>query len=674
MNRSVCKECPRSDTIEGSPESPWNQSHRSIIRSRSRSPERRWRDWVSEEPVLPFRHFAADRWGRAVPIPQRDYHFTLQGNDIGEGILYRGASWPYSHGVHSHEIRESSRARGHLDSSNDRRLKQRKAVPCKFYVQGQCHHGLNCRYLHDSALETEMGLCVPVAAPVHTSAHNWYPHHSAPQNQMELSTPVAVSASAHVLSGYGRGHLNSQGIFKTIAKDEHNGLQLNYAQRSQNYVFPSEDIVSQQPQLLIPGRSSENGIYIDKGQNSHETNGIVGVKNGMQAAHLATQKKLINQEQQIAWKNSGQIEQSQEAVHPIHEVPSHLLTTHLPNATASWPWNSRMHQSNFLVHPKRPGEFVVPQAGVNVPALSLQGQSFSQEAYAIPVPDASSDNGHSFNVNGQIPQNLGAAVHAGGSKEISGIPKNDQDSDAQSMQNTKNFQPVGVNMQSQRQNLQKVSDVPYSRSVGRVGGSIYHNTAVSEEAHIINPDLAPSTGKALLTPSPIGKRFSQRNRDPRLVSKSSSAPPSVPPIQQEAAAISVPSAAPPSVPPVQQEAAISVPSGKIHTSNITTRDDTTHPVVSLSVEVTEHAAARSNFKIALTNFVRQQIRKTWHSGHLTKEDYKSIVRNVVKKVIDKEKTIPDTSEKVDEYLRDFRGSIDRFIKDDFDHRNLTFIE
>src|SRR6185312_14916916 len=111
-------------------------------------------------------------------------------------------------------------ARGHLDSSNDRRLKQRKAVPCKFYVQGQCHHGLNCRYLHDSALETEMGLCVPVAAPVHTSAHNWYPHHSAPQNQMELSTPVAVSASAHVLSGYGRGHLNSQGIFRTIAKDE----------------------------------------------------------------------------------------------------------------------------------------------------------------------------------------------------------------------------------------------------------------------------------------------------------------------------------------------------------------------------------------------------------------------------------------------------------------------
>jgi hypothetical protein len=165
-----------------------------------------------------------------------------------------------------------------------------------------------------------MGLRVPVAAPVHTNAHNWYPHHSAPQNQVELCTPVAVSTSAHVLSRCGRGHQNSQGIFRAIAKDEHNGLQLNYAQRSQNYVFPSEDIVSQQPQLLIPGRTSENGIYIDKGQNSHETNGIVGVQIGMQAANLATQKNLINQEQQIAWKNSGQIEQSQEAVHPIHGV------------------------------------------------------------------------------------------------------------------------------------------------------------------------------------------------------------------------------------------------------------------------------------------------------------------------------------------------------------------
>ncbi|PAN20741.1 hypothetical protein PAHAL_3G408700 [Panicum hallii] len=668
MDRSVCKEWPRSDAIEGSPESPWNQSHRSIIRSRSRSPERRWRDWVSEEPV------AADRWGSgAVPIPQRDYHFTLQGNDIGEGILYRGAGWPYSHGVHSHEIRESSRARGYLDSSNGRRPKQRKTVPCKFYVQGQCHHGLNCRYIHDSALETEMGLRVPVAAPVHTNAHNWYPHHSAPQNQVELCTPVAVSTSAHVLSRCGRGHQNSQGIFRAIAKDEHNGLQLNYAQRSQNYVFPSEDIVSQQPQLLIPGRTSENGIYIDKGQNSHETNGIVGVQIGMQAANLATQKNLINQEQQIAWKNSGQIEQSQEAVHPIHGVPSHLHATHLPNATASWPWNSRMHQSNFLVHPKWPGEFVVPQAGVYVPALSLQGQSFSQKAYAIPVPDASSDNGHSFNVNGQIPRNLGAAVHAGGSKEISGIPKNGQDSDAQSMQNTKNFQPVGVNVQTQRQTLQEVSAVPYSRSVDRVGGSIYHNTAISEEDHNINPDLAPSIGNALLTASPIGKRFSQRNRDPRLVSKSSAAPPSVPPVQEEEA-ISVPSAAPPSVPPVQHEAAISVPSGKIHTSNIATRDDTTHPVVSLSVEVTEHAEARSNFKIALTNFVREQLRKTWRSGHLTKELYKVIVRKVVKKVIHNEENIPDSSEKVNQYLRDFRGIINKFIMDDFNHRNITFLE
>jgi len=50
------------------------------------------------------------------------------------------------------------------------------------------------------------------------------------------------------------------------------------------------------------------------------------------------------------------------------------------------------------------------------------------------------------------------------------------------------------------------------------------------------------------------------------------------------------------------------------------------------------------------------------------------VRKVVKKVVDKEKNIPDTSEKVNEYLRDFRGIINRFIKDDFDHRNVTFVE
>ncbi|OEL24707.1 hypothetical protein BAE44_0014274 [Dichanthelium oligosanthes] len=310
-------------------------------------------------------------------------------------------------------------------------------------------------YLHDSAL--------------HTNAHNWYPYHIAPQNQMEPTTPVAIHTSAHVLSGYDRENLNSQGILRIDTRDQHNGLQSNYAQRSQNNVFPPVDFGSEQPLLLNPSQTAENGVYIDKGQSSHEATGILG-------------------------------------------GPTHLVATHLPNAIVPWPWNSQMHQNNFLVHPKKLGDFVDPQGGVNVPALS-------------------SHNGHSFNVNCQLPQNVEAAVHAVGSKETTGMSKLEQDSGTQSMQNTHNFQPVA------------------------------------------------------------------------------------------------------------------------------TRDDNTHLVAfSHSVEMTGHAAAQKTFKSKLTNFVKDQLKRTWHSGqgHLTRELYKVIAQEVVEKLICSEENILDTSQETKNYLRRYK--------------------
>ncbi|CAL5093888.1 unnamed protein product [Urochloa decumbens] len=559
MDRYVCKEWPRSDAIEGSPESPWNQSHRDAFRLRSRSPERRWRGMTSGDL-----DFAADRWVRgAVPIPQRDYHFTLQGRDFGEGILNGGASWPYSHvysasnGVHVDEIRECFGARGRLDSSNGRRGKQgeTKKIPCKFYAQGHCRHGSNCRYLHDSALETKMKLRVPIGISVNTNGHSWHPHHNASNNQMEPTTPVAVHTSTHVLSGYDMGNLKSEGIFGTDTSAH--GLQLNSAQRSQNIVLPSEDFGSQLPLLFIPSRTSENGINNDKGQSSH----VLGVQNGMHAANVAT-------------------------------------------------GNNQMRQNNFLVHPKRLGEFFVPQAGVNVPALSMQGQSSSQT-------------------------------------------------------------------------LQEASVAPYS-SADRVAASIYHDAVASEKNHIIDPYPLPLDGKALFTAAPVGKQFSQRNRDPRLLTNSSAVrpvPPSVPPIQQEATAISIPSGAPPSVPPIQQEAtAISVPSAaspsvppiQQETINM---DDNNHPIdLSHSVEVTGQAAVPRRFKIALTKFVKKQLTKTWDSGDLTKELYKVIVQKVVEKVVISRKNIPDTSQMNREYLRRFKGKINKLLKEYLEMHDVRFLQ
>ncbi|CAL4892520.1 unnamed protein product [Urochloa decumbens] len=433
--------------------------------------------------------------------------------------------------------------------------KERKKIPCKFYAQGHCRHGSNCRYLHDSALETKMKLRVPIGISVNTNGHSWHPHHNASNNQMEPTTPVAVHTSTHVLSGYDMGNLKSEGIFGTDTSAH--GLQLNSAQRSQNIVLPSEDFGSQLPLLFIPSRTSENGINNDKGQSSH----VLGVQNGMHAANVAT-------------------------------------------------GNNQMRQNNFLVHPKRLGEFFVPQAGVNVPALSMQGQSSSQT-------------------------------------------------------------------------LQEASVAPYS-SADRVAASIYHDAVASEKNHIIDPYPLPLDGKALFTAAPVGKQFSQRNRDPRLLTNSSAVrpvPPSVPPIQQEATAISIPSGAPPSVPPIQQEAtAISVPSAaspsvppiQQETINM---DDNNHPIdLSHSVEVTGQAAVPRRFKIALTKFVKKQLTKTWDSGDLTKELYKVIVQKVVEKVVISRKSIPDTSQMNREYLRRFKGKINKLLKEYLEMHDVRFLQ
>ncbi|CAN6333739.1 unnamed protein product [Urochloa humidicola] len=529
---------------------------------------------------------------------------------LGEGIFNRGVGWPYSHGysaphgVHSDEIRECSRARGRMES-NGGTLKQgkRKQILCKFYVQGHCRYGSNCRYLHDSAIETEIRLPVPAGISVHTNGHSWYPHHNASKNQMEPITP-AVHTSAHVLSGYGMGNLKSDGIFRTDTSAH--GLYLNSGQRSQNYGFSSEDFSSQPPLLLIPSRANQCGINTDEGQSSH----ILGVQNGMHAANLAT-------------------------------------------------GNSQMHQNNFLPHPKQIGDFFVPQAGVNVPALSLQGQSSSHDAYAI--SDVSSHNGHSLNINGQIQPNLEAVVHAVGSKETTGIPKHGQDSGTQSMQNTHNFQPVGVNEPTPCQTLQEVSVAPYSRSADRLAASIYHDAAASVEPHIMDPYPLLLDGKALFTAAPVGKQFSRRNRDPRLVTGSSAAPPSVPPIQNEATAIFVPTVAPPSVvPPIQQESI-----------NIATRDDSTHSVdLSHSDEVTGHVEAPKSFKFALANFVIKLLKKTWDNGDLTKELHKDIAQKVVEKVM----CSADTSQTADRYLKRSREKIKKLIKDYLKRYGVEFLE
>lgn len=455
--------------------------YRNVVRSRSRSPEWRWGGRTTGEFIQPFQNSAADGWVRdGAPIPQRDYPFNLQGHDFGERILNEGVGWPYSHanstshGVHIDEIRESSNARGLLDSSNGRRPKKwkTKRIPCKFYVQGHCHHGSNCRYLHD----------------------------------------IAVRTSAHGFSGYDKGSLNSQGIFRTDTR-EHNGLQLNCADMSQNDVFPSEDFGSQPSMFLIRSQTSETGSYVDKGQSSSH---VFGVHNGMDAANLATMR-------------------------------------------------GQMHQ-NSLVHPQRLGDYV-------------------------------------------------------------------------------------INESTQHQTMQELSVATYPRIADRVGASIFHDAA-REEAHNTNPYLPPLDGKALLTAAPVGKQSYWPNRDPRLMIKLSAAPPPVPPTQHEAAAVSVPSAGSPPVPPIQQEAVREA-----------TRDGNTLPEIpSRSVEVSYHAAQLKNFKSAVADFVKVQLKKTWHSGKLTKEIYKVIVQKVVENVTRSEEHIPETREEADEYPRCSSEKINELIK------------
>ncbi|KAL6643470.1 hypothetical protein ACP70R_018236 [Stipagrostis hirtigluma subsp. patula] len=73
--------------------------------------------------------------------------------------------------------------------------------------------------------------------------------------------------------------------------------------------------------------------------------------------------------------------------------------------------------------------------------------------------------------------------------------------------------------------------------------------------------------------------------------------------------------------------------------------------------------AQKMFKPALINFVKEQLKLTWNGGCLSKGLYKVIVQKVVEKIISSEKSIPETKQKVDNYLRLYSKKINKLIKD-----------
>ncbi|KAK8486003.1 hypothetical protein V6N13_028595 [Hibiscus sabdariffa] len=68
------------------------------------------------------------------------------------------------------------------------------------------------------------------------------------------------------------------------------------------------------------------------------------------------------------------------------------------------------------------------------------------------------------------------------------------------------------------------------------------------------------------------------------------------------------------------------------------------------------------FKFALAEFVKDLLKPTWKEGHIGKEAYKNIVKKVVDKVIATVTNIPQTPEKIDQYLSFSKPKLGKLVQ------------
>jgi hypothetical protein len=78
--------------------------------------------------------------------------------------------------------------------------------------------------------------------------------------------------------------------------------------------------------------------------------------------------------------------------------------------------------------------------------------------------------------------------------------------------------------------------------------------------------------------------------------------------------------------------------------------------------VTGQVVVSQTFKIALIDFVKDQLKKTWHQGHLKRELYKVIVHKVVEIVVHSTKSFRNMSQNANKYLQDSRVKINKLIR------------
>ncbi|KAL6658846.1 hypothetical protein ACP70R_002886 [Stipagrostis hirtigluma subsp. patula] len=649
-------------------------------------------------------------WERSEP--RRDYRSTELCHNFVKGRCIRGTSCRFSHddsashGGWRNEGRENAHDRVGPDSSYGNRPEHRRVNknPCKFFADGRCRRGQNCPYLHEDPPQTQMALGAPDEPLKYGDGHATRGSYS---NWGEQSN--AMHANSQILPREGRENPVSQSMDRSdsLYEQKNQHLKDGGPGRSQYQIIPHEDFgskaqnkpdvaASQQAQFLNPVQTSEDSMNNDKtfgmdGQSAPETAGSLSMQIGMHGSKMTAEQNL------------GQILQSEVP------VPSDLpVTTQFQNVTTSMPSNSHMQQSSFSVRPNQQEQFIVPQSAPNNSTPSLQGQAVaphmghSQHGYGLgsqTLPDLAAHNGHSFNIAGQIPQNLPGVVHSGQSQATIDLPMLSQDRGAPSIQNMQNFQTVAPNVQTQGQSLQGLSLVPNSSTADMAGAPVSHNAAKSEEERRrVTASLAQYFGNAALSAATVGLQSSQPNMNSSLMVTSSAAPPppavqpnSWPWAQQQAGMVQPALPVPPEQhqqPPQAFQMPMAVgssngnsvllphsvaPSGQPAGSVV----NETVPSENKKAEAKDSDAeahedgdnkkgkdskALKMFKVALADFVKEALKPTWKEGQLTREIHKTIVKKVVDKVTSTVENTPPTKEKIDIYMSFSKEKLNKLVQ------------
>ncbi|WOL03412.1 zinc finger CCCH domain-containing protein 55 isoform X5 [Canna indica] len=626
--------------------------------------------------------------------------------DFTKGRCQRGSSCRYLHHEASSrggwsvkdDTGDDNYDRRDQDASFGQRIGPRRVneQPCKFFAEGRCRNGQNCRFSHQGVDNTES----------RSRGGRWdydqITGDSSSKTASNLGDQTVVRdslAPSHWISGNDCARATaSQSLVRgdstrpqhrqsrTTEDDDYQTLQQQVHKKADSQVHDKIQEVAGQhqhgPAVSLHGLDKSPEVLRQEGGS---------VIPGHSPAKPETKHVVSVMGQSFAQSGSSQFI-SPPQLHAQNFAPS----IQIPQVVAPLPFSGQMQQVVYPVPPNGQSQFVVPptpsdaqQLNLSMqsqPTLSLQnavqnqqnpgkqtqhnstptnpngpGQQNSNLSANNPQLLLSSLNGqsqHSLHPHVQIQQNV---------LPLNGLIGQNQQSIVPPQDNQESLQSLGT------MNHNHALEPPLDQSLSSAS-AITNKIVTSEQAARItdlSASLARFFGNAPLSVSTLGMPVSQHTSSSSATLPEEAIPRSVQP-SQGSANVGQRDAISDNTLATQAEPSGDNPVKELNgtESGQAKNEEKAHPL-DANIDAadgenkqTKDAKVSKMFKYALAEYVKELLKPAWKEGQLSREAHKTIVKKVVDKVTSaiQGPNIPQTQEKIDVYLAHSKTKLSKLVQ------------